>query len=159
MAHLDIVLGLCWKRSCKPWIVPPVLQRCKNIATCSSAEICFEFLRLACSCNSCTSFWKTCFGISNASLKHTGWPVNSSLSHAMPVRTEVFIGVGNSEGPNWVTTTAAAVAARNNVSLFLCLLWVLKEACRALVFLELVETIITGYRQQKHRKIYGHQFR
>jgi len=30
--------------------------------------------------------------------KRIGWPVRSSLSHAIPVRTEVFIGVGNSEG-------------------------------------------------------------
>lgn len=93
LAHLDIVSGLCWKHSHKSWIVPPVLHRCKNIATCSSAEICFECLRPACNSNSCTSFQKTCFGIQNASLKCTGWPVSSFLSHAMPVRTEVFIGV------------------------------------------------------------------
>ena len=43
---------------------------------------------------------------------------------------------------------------------FLCLLWVFKEACRAFGFLELVETIITGYRQQQHiiEKIYGNQW-
>lgn len=40
LAHLDIVSGLCWKHSHKLQIVPLVLHRCKNIATCSSAEIC-----------------------------------------------------------------------------------------------------------------------
>lgn len=64
--HFDIVSGLCWKCSCKSRIEQPILHMCKNIATCSSTQICLECLRPACNSNSCTSLWKTCFGIPSA---------------------------------------------------------------------------------------------
>lgn len=65
---------------------------------------------------------------------------------------EVFIGVGNSEGAMWLMDTAAAIAAMNAVAHFLRFFLLSKEACKDFVFREVVETIMTRYKQQNARE-------
>jgi hypothetical protein len=52
----------------------------------------------------------------------------------------------------WLVDTAAAIAAMNAVTRFLCFFLLFKEARKDFVFREVVETIMTRYEQQNARE-------
>lgn len=83
--HFDMISGLCWKHSCIWWYTFPVWARWRNIASCSSADMCFVSWRFAYICNLWTSFKNAKFDIPKLLWNQDGCPASSSWGHASPL--------------------------------------------------------------------------